>query len=84
VVDGSQDPLAAVASVAVSELSRLMGPGRRAGGYRRPPDRTRFEEDLHLDSRITARVQNLPADQPVYPAHPNLAVMGLKLLLWLV
>ncbi|MDQ1127750.1 hypothetical protein QE428_002783 [Microbacterium sp. SORGH_AS 505] len=59
-VHGLQDALAAVAAlVAVAELIRLEGAGGRAGGDGCALDDAVVEQNLHLDGRVAARVQDL-------------------------
>ena len=58
--DRGQDALAAVAAlVAVAQLDRLVGAGRGARRHRRPADRAVAEDDVDLDRRIAARVEDL-------------------------
>ena len=52
--------LAAVARlVAVAQLDRLVGAGRRARRHGRPADRAVGEDDVDLDRRVAARVEDL-------------------------
>ena len=61
--DGLRDALSAVALlVAVAQLQRLALAGRGARRHRRAPGRASREQDLDLDGRIAARVQDLPAE----------------------
>ena len=61
VLDRPLHALAQVAcGVAVAQLQRLECPGRRAGRYRRPPDRAVVKSDLDLDRRVSPRVKDLP------------------------
>ena len=60
VVDGLEDALAAEAGrVAVAQLDRLVGAGRRARRHRGPTDRAVLEDDIDLDRRIAPRVEDL-------------------------
>ncbi len=59
-LDGLEDALAAVAAlVAVAELVRLERTGGCTGRDGRPLHDAVVEEDLHLDGRVSARVENL-------------------------
>jgi hypothetical protein len=61
--DGVEDALAAVArGVAVAELDRLVGAGRRPDGTMARPDRRRRRGHVDLDRRVAARVEDLAAD----------------------
>ena len=58
--DRAEDALAAEARlVAVAQLDRFVGAGRGAGRHRRAPDRAVGEDDVDLDRRIAARVEDL-------------------------
>ena len=59
-IHGTLDALAPIARLAVvPELDRLERPGRRTAGNGGAPDRAVLEEDLALDGRIAARVEDL-------------------------
>ncbi len=67
--DGRQDALAAVALATVAQLHRLVDAGRRARWNDGPPGGARVEHDLHLDGRVAAGVEDLPADYLFDHAH---------------
>ena len=55
-----QDALAAEAGlVAVAQLDRLVGAGRGARRHRRAADRAVGQDDVDLDGRVAARVEDL-------------------------
>ncbi len=63
VTDRGEDPLAAVASfVAVAQLDGLVRTGRGAGRDHGGSHRPVLEEDVDLDGRIPARVEDLASD----------------------
>ena len=45
--------------VAVAQLDRLVGTGRGAGRHRRPTDRAVGQDDVDLDGRVAARIEDL-------------------------
>ena len=49
------------ALVAVAQLDRLVRAGGGAGRDRRPAERTVLQQDVDLDSRVAATVENLAA-----------------------
>ena len=78
VADRRQHALAAVAGlVAVAQLDRLVGAGRRAGRHGRPPDRAVAEDDVDLDRGVAARIEDLAGidelDDRVHALAPALA-----------
>ncbi|MDQ1137151.1 hypothetical protein QE410_001950 [Microbacterium sp. SORGH_AS 1204] len=73
--DGLQHALAAVtALVAVAQLVGLERAGGRAGGDGRPLDDSVVEEHLHLDGRVTARIQDLARVDSLDKCHEGLLV----------
>ena len=54
--------LAAVARPAISELMRLMRPGRGAGGHRGAAMLAVLQDHVDLDRRVAAAVENFPAE----------------------
>src|SRR6266576_6426902 len=60
VANGAEDTLAAVrALITLAQLDGLELPGRRTRRHSRASGRARLEHDVHLDGRISARVENL-------------------------
>ena len=57
--DGALDRLAAVGGAAVTALDRLVRPGRRARGHGGAAERAGVGEDVDLDGRVSARVEDL-------------------------
>ena len=57
--DGALDGLAAVGGAAVAALDRLVRPGRRARGHGGAAERAGVGEDVDLDGRVSARVEDL-------------------------
>ena len=58
--DGLADSLSAPLVPAVAQLDSLVLPGRGARGHGREAARARVEHDLHLDRRVSPRVEHLP------------------------
>jgi hypothetical protein len=58
--NGVSDALAAPRLPAVAELDRLVRAGRRARRHRGAAACARFEDNVHLNRRIAARVEHLP------------------------
>ena len=62
-LDRLQDALAAVAAlVAVAQFHRLVRPGRGARGHRRAAHGAVLEDDIDLDRRIAAAVEDFAGD----------------------
>src|SRR6185503_3814532 len=62
-VDRLADALAVIARlVAVAQLDRFVGAGRGARGHRRPAHRAVLKDDVDLNRRVAAAVENLAAD----------------------
>src|SRR5439155_303576 len=75
VVHGAEHALAAVASgVAVAQLHRFVGTGGCARRDRGPARRPTFEDDVHLDRRVAARVEDLPGEDLPDRAHERIAL----------
>ena len=70
-----QDALAAVARlVAVAQLDRLVRAGRGARRHGRPADRAVVEDDVDLDRRVAARIEDLArVDDSMSGAHASSA-----------
>ena len=75
--DRGQDALAAEAGlVAVAQLDRLVGAGRGAAGHGRAPDRAVVEDDVDLDRRVAARIEDLAGVDEVDRGHARLLRPG--------
>ena len=71
VVDGALHALAHVALATVAQLDRFELAGRRARRHDGPPAGTRLENHLDLDGRVSARIEDLAADDELDVAHDN-------------
>ncbi len=70
VFDGTQHAFAEIAVlVAVAQLDRLARAGRRTTGHRGAAHRARFEQDVALDGRVTAAVEDFAPDDVNDCAH---------------
>ena len=72
-LDGLQDALASVATLAVAQLVGLVDPRAGAGGDRRPTVGAGGQEHLCFDGRVAARVEDLAsvnADDFAHGADP--------------
>src|SRR5690606_31014930 len=77
-LDGVLDTLAEVAAlVAVTALDGLEGSGRRSRRDGRPGEGVVVEQDLDLDGRVAARVENLAGVKGLNGGHSSLlTVLG--------
>jgi len=72
VIDSLHHALAVIAlGISVAQLHGLMDAGRRTRGYSRDPYGAQFRRDLHFDSRIAPRIQNLSSSDTDYRRHVN-------------
>ena len=75
--DGLQNALAAVtALVAVPQLVRLEGSGRRAGRHGRTLDDAVVQQHLHLDGRVSTRVEDLAGAYSLDLCHRGSPCLG--------
>ena len=61
-VDRLAHALAAIALVAIAQLDSLMRAGRGARGHRGAAEGAVLQQDIDLDGRVAAAVENFPAD----------------------
>jgi hypothetical protein len=77
-IDRLADALAEVALAAVALLDRLVGAGRGAGGHGGPPHRAVLEQDVDLDGRIAAAVEDLTGEDIDDGGHGVSSVRGCR------
>src|SRR6185295_2909935 len=64
--------LAAIPLAAVAQLQRLAAPCRGAGRHRRPSAAAAVEHAIHLQRRISPRIEDLARDDLFDTEHPRL------------